>query len=584
MDTINRQNKTQNFEMNFTNTASALKQLLNKQKQEKFSFLKFKILIPYLNKYPGHIVIIILTSIISAIVLLPVPILTQYIIDKYIKNDDIKMIFWTSIIITGLYIFSFFIKVILNYFFSLLNNKLLFSIKQDLTEKIISLPLSFFTETQSGYLVSRINEINQLGSMFSLMFISLVVSSLSFIGSLIILGFLGWQILVLTLFFLPVQYLIVKKFTGGLQNVSKTMMENSALLNKNMQEVVSGIQTVKSFATEDKEKNKIRSSMHSVYKNSLLQNIFIGISQEIIGFVSNFSNLIVLSVSALLIINKQFTIGMYVACLQYVSNIFRPVQSFASAGIIMQPMIVAINRISEYFQIIGEDNSLNRRIMPESFKGEIVFENLSFFYEKNKIIFNKISFIINPGEKIVINGPNGSGKTTLIKLLLQLHLPQEGTIKIDEQDISFIDLTILRKKIGLVSQDVFLFNDTIKNNLLYGGDDFSKPELENIINKFCSFINKLPEGIDTMVGERGNNLSGGQKQAISIVRAIIKRPDILIFDEGNTNLDTQSKMILIDLVNQYFSDKTCIFISHEKFIFNKPTRTITLENYILKCV
>lgn len=384
MNSINRQDKTQNLEMNFSNTALALKQLLNKQKQEKFSFLKFKILFPYLNKYPGYIVIIILTSIISAIILLPVPILTQYIIDIYIKNNDTIMIFWTSILITGLFIFSFFIKVILNYFFSLLNNKLLFSIKKDLTEKVISLPLSFFTETQSGYLVSRINEINQLGSMFSLMFISLVVSGLTFVGSLIILGFLGWQILVLTLIFLPIQFLIVKKFSGGLQSVSKTMMEKSALLNKNMQEVVSGIQTVKSFATEDKEKNKISSSMQSVYNNSLLQNIFIGVSQEIIGFVSNISNLIVLTISALLIINKQFTIGLYVACLQYVNNVFRPVQSFASAGIIIQPMIVAINRINEYFQIIGEDNSFNRRIIPDFFKGKIVFENLSFFTKKIK--------------------------------------------------------------------------------------------------------------------------------------------------------------------------------------------------------
>lgn len=168
--------------------------------------------------------------------------------------------------------------------------------------------------------------------------------------------------------------------------------------------------------------------------------------------------------------------------------------------------------------------------------------------------------------------------------MLQLHVPQEGKIEIDDNDVSFIDLSTLRKKIGLVSQDVFLFNDTVKNNLLYGSDDFSEPELENIIDKFCSFINKLPEGVNTMVGERGNKLSGGQKQAISIARAIIKRPDILIFDEGNTNLDTQSKEILINLVNQYFSDKTCIFITHDNFIFNKPAKTITLVNCILKCV
>lgn len=564
--------------MNFFQTAVALKQLLNKQQQEKFSYSKFKVLFPYFKKHPAYITIVIITSIVSAIILLPVPVLTQLIIDRYIKNQDTRMIIVICIVIICLYIFSFIVKVILNYTFSLLNNKLLLSIKQDLTEKIINLPLSFFNETQSGYLVSRINEINQLGSMFSLMFISLIVSGLTFICSLFILGFLGWQILVLSLLFLPVQFLIFRKFTGGLQSVSKTMMEKSAMLNKNMQEVVSGIQTVKSFASEDKEKSKINSSMQSVYKNSLLQNIFLGISQEIIGLVSNISNLLVLIISAFLIINQQFTVGLYVACLQYVNNIFRPVQSFASSGMIMQPMVVAINRISEYFEIIGEDNNLKRNKNLNSFKGKIEFHNLSFFYEQGKNILNNVSFLINTGEKVVIKGDNGTGKTTILKLLLQFHLPQKGAILIDNLDASTIDLPVLRKRMGFVSQDVFLFNDTIKNNLVYGCDDYSEIELDYITKKFCPFIDKLPDGINTMVGERGNNLSGGQKQAVSIVRTILKRPDILLFDEGNTSLDNQSRVILIELVDEYFSDKTCIFIAHDSFILNKPIKTFTLKN------
>lgn len=581
---INQTLNDENSEMNFSQTTAALKQLLIKQQQEKFSFSKFKVLFPYFKKHPAYITIVIITSIVSAIILLPVPVLTQLIIDRYIKNQDTQMIIVICIVIICLYIFSFIIRVILNYVFSLLNNKLLLSIKQDLTGKIISLPLSFFNETQSGYLVSRINEINQLGSMFSLMFISLVVSGLTFICSIFILGFLGWQILVLSLLFFPLQFFIVKKFTGGLQSVSKTMMEKSALLNKNMQEVVSGIQTVKSYASEDKEKSKINSSMQSVYKNSLLQNIFLGVSQETIGFVSNISNLLVLVISAFLIINKQFTIGLYVACLQYANNIFRPVQSFAFAGMIMQPMVVAINRISEYFEIIGEDNNLKRKKNPKSFKGKIEFHNLSFFYEKDNYILNNVSFIINPGEKVVISGANGTGKTTIIKLLLQLHLPQKGSILIDNDDATTIMLPTLRKKLGFVSQDVFLFNDTIKNNLVYGCDDFSEGELDYITKKFCPFIYELPDGINTLVGERGNNLSGGQKQAVSIIRAILKQPDILLFDEGNTNLDNQSRDTLTDLVDEYFSNKSCIFIAHDNFIFNRPVKTFTIENNNLKQV
>lgn len=573
--------KPENTDMNFYQTASELKHLMKKKRDEKFTFSDLRILYPYFQKHPIYISIVVLSSIVSAIILLPIPILIQLIIDKFITTEDTRMIIITSLVIIGLYIFSFFAKVILNYFFSLLNNKLLLSIKQDLTEKVISLPLSFFTETQSGYLVSRINEINQLGSMFSLMFISLVVSGLTFICSMVILGFIGWQILVLSIFFLPVQYFVIKKFTGGLQSVSKAMMENSALLNKNMQEVVSGIQTVKSFATENKEKSKINSSMQSVYKSSLLQNIFLGVSQEIIGFVSNISNILVLIISAFLIIDKQFTLGLYVACLQYVNNIFRPVHAFASAGMIMQPMVVAINRINEYFEIIGEDKTSKRENNPNSLKGKIVFKNLTFYYEKGKDILKNVSFIINPGEKIVISGANGTGKTTIIKLLLQLHLPQEGSILYDNCDASSIALNTLRKRIGFVSQDVFLFNDTIKNNMVYGCEVFSDSELNLIVNKFCPFINELPNGMNMIVGERGNNLSGGQRQAISIVRTILKQPDILLFDEGNTNLDIQSLDILEDLVEKYFYHKTCVFIAHGNSVYTKPDKIFNIENGIL---
>jgi ABC-type multidrug transport system fused ATPase/permease subunit len=207
-----------------------------------------------------------------------------------------------------------------------------------------------------------------------------------------------------------------------------------------------------------------------------------------------------------------------------------------------------------------------------------VFHNVSFFYDKGKTILKNISFAINAGEKVIIRGANGTGKTTIIKLLLQLYSPQNGEIYIDDYNAQTIILSNIRKRIGLVSQDIFLFNDTILNNLLYGCDDYSQTKLNSIIEKFCPFIYDLPNGINTFAGESGNNLSGGQKQAISIVRAILKRPDILLFDEGNTNLDNQSRNNLMDLVNEYFVDKTCIFITHGDYVFKGPIKIFSIEN------
>ena len=556
----------------------ALKELMIKQQQEKFSFSKLKTILPYIKKHSFLIVLVVIASVISAGILLPVPYLTKLIIDEYVADGNIRMLILMSVVILIIYFIRVIVRISLNYSFSLLNNRLLLSIRKDLINKIIDLPVSFFTKTQSGYLLSRINEIDQLGSIFSIMFIQLIVSILTFLFSLVVLGVLAWKILLLAILFIPIHYLLVKKFAGGMQNISKSMMEKSANLNKDMQEVISGIQTVKAFATEKKEKNKLNSSIQTYYKRSLTQNIFMGISQDIIGFIINISNLLVLTISALLIINNQFTIGLYIACIQYVAYIFKPIQSFASAGVIMQPAIVALNRIDEYFNLIGEDNRQIRKKEPVTFLDKIIFKDVCFYYEKEKPVLDNISFEINQGEKIALIGDNGSGKTTIGKLLLQLYLPVSGNIFIGNTDIKEIKLEVLRNKIGIVSQEIFLFNDTIKNNFTYGCFDYSEEELKTIVDKFCNFINIYPEGINTYVGENGINLSGGQKQALSIVRTLLKHPDILIWDEGNLHLDRDTKLLAQELINEYFIEKTCIFITHDSSFIKNSDKVFKLEN------
>jgi subfamily B ATP-binding cassette protein MsbA len=190
----------------------------------------------------------------------------------------------------------------------------------------------------------------------------------------------------------------------------------------------------------------------------------------------------------------------------------------------------------------------------------------------------EVSIKIKHCEKVSLLGANGSGKTTLIKLLLQLHLPNQGSILVDDKDLTSFNLSEFRKRLGLVSQEVFLFNDTIINNLIYGCSSYSKVELEEIIDRFCSFVYDLPDGLDTMVGEVGRDLSGGQKQAISIVRTLLKHPDVFIFDEGASHLDKTAYSHLEMLIDQYFADKSCVFISHHDEILKKVNRVFLIEN------
>jgi len=568
-----------NLDIDFTQAANALKDALKKQKsEEKFSFAKIKILQPSLKEHSALIAFSILFTILTSLILLPAPLIQQVIIDDCIANKDVAKTIRLGTVLLCVYVIYLITKVALNYIFSKLNNKLLLSVKRSLFEKIISLPLSFFSKQQSSYLQSRINEIDNVGTIFSVTFISLAVSLLGFIFSAIILLILSWKIFLIAAVFIPLQYCIVTRFSGGIKSVSNTMLEKTALLNKNIQEIFAGIDTVKSFSTEDKEKQKVDQSISSVFKSSFLQSFIVGFSTDIAGFINNLSFLVVLVASVFLIIHENFSIGLYIACVQYLNRMFMPVQAFTTAGVIMQPAIVAIDRINEYFQMIGEDTSTNGKYRPKRIKGKIEFRKVSFSYEDNNELLKDVSFIIDPGDKAALWGANGAGKTTILKLMLGLHLPLQGAVFVDDENLTTFNLTGLRKRLGLVSQDVFLFNDTILNNLIYGCSAYSSRELKQIVDRFCSFIYDLPGGLDTMVGETGRNLSGGQKQAVSIVRTLLKHPDVFVFDEGASHLDNSAYSQLKMLIDEYFADKTCIFISHNADILNQVNRVFIIEN------
>jgi ATP-binding cassette, subfamily B, bacterial len=279
----------------------------------------------------------------------------------------------------------------------------------------------------------------------------------------------------------------------------------------------------------------------------------------------------------LFIIRGNLTLGTYVAAVGLVERMFGPVQAVASAGLTIQPVIVALSRVADYFEVLSEDAAQDRRHCPARLKGKIEFRHVAFSYPGKDFLLRDVSFTIHPGERVVIVGPNGSGKTTLMKLLLQLHLPSQGSILVDDRDAATFTLESLRRKIGLVSQDVFLFNDTILRNLMYGGVSPEASELRWLVDRCCSSLKELPDGLNTRVGEGGANLSGGQRQSISIVRALLKDPDILIIDEGSTHLDAATRESLRSIVEEQCSDKTCILISHDPAVAGAAHRVLVVD-------
>jgi subfamily B ATP-binding cassette protein MsbA len=282
-----------------------------------------------------------------------------------------------------------------------------------------------------------------------------------------------------------------------------------------------------------------------------------------LSLLGAFGGFVILWFSGFDIIKGSFTIGSYLAFSAYVGKLFGPTQIFASIGLSFQPAKVALNRILEIMDLSGEDENGNG-IEINSIKKEIGFENVFFSYNTKPVLAD-VSFKIKRGEKIVLAGANGSGKSTIIKLILRLYKAQNGAIFIDDFNINDVSVSSLRERISIVSQNTFLFSDTIKNNILYSRPEAKETEIEEAakLSGASEFIETLEKGFETEIGERGTRLSGGERQKISIARAILKDSDVIIFDEATTHLDNESEKRINTLIRDKFQSKTCIIISHK---------------------
>jgi len=443
--------------------------------------------------------------------------------------------------------------------------RIIFDLRQQLNWHLQKLSLSFFAREKTGRLVSRlINDINQASALVSQGAVNLFLDIIFILAIIAILWRISPLLMCISLVMLPVYVVIFRKLSPRIRRASKDVQRRVAVMSGNVQERLSGISVIQAFSLEQHEHQQFTKDNQS-YTRKVLQrrNLNLFLSSTTIT-INHLSNGIILVVGGYLAISKTLSPGDVLAFILYTTQIYGPLGRLAEINIQIQQAFGSLERVFDIFQITPEIKNAPAAIRAIQGNGYLKFDNVSFNYEKKMPVLKNINLDIPPGIKVAIIGPSGAGKSTLAVLIPRLYDVTSGRILIDSVDIRKINLRTLRKNIGIVQQEPFLFSTTIKENISYG---HSKASMEEIIRSAKvanahEFIEKLPEGYEFIVGEHGINFSVGQKQRICLARTVLKDPKILIMDEATSALDSESENLVQAAIERLMKDRTSIIIAH----------------------
>ncbi|CAO5044540.1 ABC transporter ATP-binding protein [Microcystis aeruginosa] len=457
------------------------------------------------------------------------------------------------------------------------------NVREDLFSHVTSLSSSFFDRSPVGRLVTRLtSDVEALGEVFASGAIG-VVSDLVYIVVIIITMFtLQWQLaLLLVLMLFPVTALIIF-FQKQYRSANYQVREQLSKLNAQLQENVVGVNIVQLFRRERFNAEMFR-AINTQYRQSLDKTIFydsaVSATLEWIGLIAVAG---VLWLGGIFILQKTIDFGVLSAFILFSQRLFNPLRQFAEKFTMFQAGFTAIERIGELISIpieITDSNNYKEITFPEKLKtGEIIFENVWFGYKPDEYIIKGLNFTINPGEKVALVGPTGAGKSSIIRLLCRLYEPSKGRILVDGIDIRYLPQAELRRYIGVILQETFLFAGDVTRNITLGENyDFEQVKAAAKLTNIDHFIEELPDGYHTRLRERGANLSGGQKQLLAFARVAIRNPEILVLDEATASLDVGTEVLIQEALEQILVDRTAIIIAHRLSTIRDVDRILVLK-------
>jgi len=515
----------------------------------------------------------------SSITVLLTPYVLSIVIDKYIVPRDLSGFPYIAMVYLLLLIAQWGFNTLRNILIQIYGQRILYSIRNRLFNKLLTLSINFHKDKQVGDMVSRvINDTATLNEVLVSGILSVVGDLFSVIGIVIAMALLSPSLTLVALTSVPLMIFIAKYFGGKLRHAYKETRERIAQISSIVSENIAGIEVIKAFGREDKSIKEFENASRETVKSYIRIALLMGLFWPLMNLASILSMIIVLIYGGYLTITGAISIGVVVAFIQYVNRFTDPINNLISMYDSLQSAFASLERIYEIIDNQDVEKDDGREI--ERFRGEIVLENVWFEYEPDKPVLKDINIRVEPGSLVALVGHTGAGKTTLVNLLLRFYEPVRGRILIDGVDIRDVKRSVLRKRISYVPQETYLFPGTVMDNIRIGRPDASDEEVIEICRKLGihDFITKLPNGYYTDAGEAGRRLSVGEKQLISIARAMLRDPDIVVLDEALSSVDPKTEEVIRRAIKNLLTNRTGIIVAHRLTITHDCDKIIVLED------
>jgi ABC-type multidrug transport system fused ATPase/permease subunit len=462
-----------------------------------------------------------------------------------------------------------------------LGERFLFDLRVRIYDYLQRLSLSFFERTSTGELMSRVtNDVNALEQFVTHGVILTTVDLMRLVGASAVLMVLDWRLALVVLLPVPLIALGLRHFNRHVRPIYRRVRDRMGDINTRLQDDLAGIRVVQAFGQEDAELERFRSVSERYYQERVSAirawaAFFPGIS-----FVAAAGGVLVLGIGARMIIGGQLSLGTLVAFLSYMASFYDPIRRLADVDNTFQQAIAAADRIFELLDEKVDIRDTPDAITLNQIKGDVVFHDVHFHYGDGDEVLHDIDFRIAPGQVVALVGPSGAGKTSIANLLCRFYDPTHGHILVDDHNLRQVQLRSLRRHVAVVLQDTFLFNATVRENLLYGKPDASERELIAAAEAACAheFIEQMPGGYDTEIGERGVKLSGGQRQRLALARAILADPRILILDEATSSVDAEAEYLIQQALEKVMQGRTSLVIAHRLSTIRNADKIIALHD------